>query len=177
MDASPVKLSFPGNQQAPSVPSINQNADSQYSDNYKIATHNQRLTDTGNQTEPWSNAFNFNKTWNTQTDPRTGILTVFIKVGSMISNFGHGPDVDLKVSYNSNSIDDPDELGIGWSWNLTHFYPWLNQLITSTGQNFHLIKEADDQWKPLYHKLKDINIRSDKYKNLIVTHADGLREI
>ncbi len=177
LDASPVKLSFPGNQQALSVPSINQNADSQYSDNYKIATHNQRLTDTGNQTEPWSNAFNFNKTWNTQTDPRTGILTIFIKVGSMISNFGHGPDVDLKVSYNSNSIDDPDELGIGWSWNLTHFYPWLNQLITSTGQNFHLIKEADDQWKPLYHKLKDINIRSDKYKNLIVTHADGLREI
>ncbi|MCY4330356.1 MAG: hypothetical protein OXC48_09815, partial [Endozoicomonadaceae bacterium] len=137
----------------------------------------QLLTDADNQTEPWSDAFNFDKTWNTQTDPRTGILTVFIKVGSMISNLGHGPDIALKINYSSGSTANPDALGAGWSWNLTHFNVRANQLTTSTGQSFHLQREADNKWKPLYHKLKDIDIRNNTRNGLIITYANGLREI
>ncbi|MCY4328660.1 MAG: hypothetical protein OXC48_01015, partial [Endozoicomonadaceae bacterium] len=89
---------------------------------------------------------------------------------------GGCPDIDLKINYSSGSTANPDFLGVGWSWNLTHFNSHANQLATSTGQNFHLQKEAAGQWKPLYHKLKDIDIHDDKNNNLIITYANGLRE-
>ncbi len=134
------------------------------------------LTNKDNNKEPWSDAFNFDKAWGTQTDLRTGMLTTFIKVGSMISNLGHGPDINLKVSYSSVSRANPDNLGSGWSWNLTHFNLHTNQLTTRKGENFYLQKDIDGQWKPLYHKLRDIDIRNDKDNSLIITYADGLRE-
>ena len=45
---------------------------------------------------PWSNAFNFKKVWGTTVDPRTGILNTWVKTGSMLSNLGHGPDINLQ---------------------------------------------------------------------------------
>ncbi|MCY4177470.1 MAG: hypothetical protein OXD32_03120, partial [Endozoicomonadaceae bacterium] len=45
----------------------------------------------------WSNAFNFKKTIDAQTDPRTGMLSAHIKVGGLLSNEGHGPDIDLEA--------------------------------------------------------------------------------
>ncbi|MCY4329626.1 MAG: hypothetical protein OXC48_06065, partial [Endozoicomonadaceae bacterium] len=79
----------------------------------------------------WSNAFNFQKTWSTQTDPRTGLFFAHIRAGSLVSNTGHGPNINLEVNYNSSSTSNPDNLGQGWSWNLTHFNPQNNQLFTS----------------------------------------------
>ncbi|MCY4329118.1 MAG: hypothetical protein OXC48_03395, partial [Endozoicomonadaceae bacterium] len=89
------------------------------------------LTENGNESSLWSNAFNFKKTIDTQTDPRTGMLSAHIKVGSLISNEGHGPDIDLEANYNSGTTANPDGIGYGWSWNLTHFNPLTNQLTTS----------------------------------------------
>ncbi|MCY4329994.1 MAG: hypothetical protein OXC48_07960, partial [Endozoicomonadaceae bacterium] len=123
----------------------------------------------------WSNAFNFKKTIDAQTDPRTGMLSAHIKVGGLLSNEGHGPDIDLEANYNSGTTADPDALGYGWSWNLTHFNPVTNQLTTSTGQNFYL-KKRHDQWLPLYHKLQDIRIDGDKKNAFVITYANGLRE-
>ena len=48
------------------------------------------------KTEPWSNAFNFKKVWGSTVDPRTGILSAYVKTGSMLSNLGHGPDINLE---------------------------------------------------------------------------------
>ncbi|MCY4177343.1 MAG: hypothetical protein OXD32_02460, partial [Endozoicomonadaceae bacterium] len=45
---------------------------------------------------PWSNAFNFKGVWGAQIDPGTGILNVHVKTGSLLSNFGHGPNIDLE---------------------------------------------------------------------------------
>ena len=49
----------------------------------------------------WSNSFNFAKDGNSEVDPRTGILLISMKVGLLRSNFGHGPDIDLEMNYNS----------------------------------------------------------------------------
>ena len=131
--------------------------------------------DVGGNT-PWSNAFNFKKIWGTQVDPRTGILSAHIKVGSLLSNLGHGPNIDFEVNYSSNAHADTDKLGHGWSWNLTHLNPVTHQLTTSTGQNFYLQKNNNSQWFPLYHKLKDIHI-DVKNNHLIITYTNGLKEI
>ncbi len=131
--------------------------------------------DVGGNT-PWSNAFNFKKIWGTQVDPRTGILSAHIKVGSLLSNLGHGPNIDLEVNYSSNAHADTDKLGQGWSWNLTHLNPITHQLTTSTGQNFYLKKDNNSQWIPLYHKLKDIHI-DVKNDHFIITYTNGLKEI
>ncbi len=104
----------------------------------------------------WSNAFNFKKTWGAQTDPRTGTLTAYVKTGSLLSNFGRGPDISLSINYSSASTANPDKIGRGWSWNLTHFNTVTNQLSTSNGQMFHLDKISFNHWKPHYHKLHDI---------------------
>ena len=133
------------------------------------------LTGNGSGSSLWSNAFNFKKTIDTQTDPRTGMFSAHMKVGSLLSNEGHGPDIDLEVNYNSGTTADPDELGYGWSWNITHFNPVTNQLTTSTGQNFYLEKNQD-RWFPLYHKLQDIRIDGDKRNAFVITYANGLRE-
>ena len=132
-------------------------------------------SDRGN-TMAWSNAFNFTRQWNTRVDPRTGTLNAHIKAGSLLSNSGHGPDIDLEVNYNSNAIVNLDGLGYGWSWNLTHFNPVTNQLITSTGQSFYLQKKSSGQWVPLYHKLQDICITGNKKTHFVITYANGLRE-
>ena len=124
---------------------------------------------------PWSNAFNFKRIWGTETDPRTGILSAHVKAGSLLSNWGHGPNIDLEINYSSNAHVDVDKLGSGWKWNLTHFNPVTHQLTTSTGQNFYLQKKNNSQWIPLYHKLKDILIIADK-NHLVITYANGLRE-
>ncbi|MCY4328850.1 MAG: hypothetical protein OXC48_02010, partial [Endozoicomonadaceae bacterium] len=113
------------------------------------------------ETEPWSNAFNFKKVWGTTVDPRTGILSAYVKTGGMLSNLGHGPDINLNVNYSSSALANPDGLGAGWSWNLTHFNPVTRQLTTSFGQNFYLKKQPDGHWWPLYHKLHDMVIRGD----------------
>ncbi len=126
---------------------------------------------------PWSNAFNFKKHWGTTVDPRTGTLTAYVKAGSMISNLDRGPNINLQVSYNSNSRADPDQLGVGWSWNLTHFNPVNNQLSTSQGQTFNLERIKDGVWRPHYHKLHDIQIDGSKNKYFTITYNNGLREI
>lgn len=126
---------------------------------------------------PWSNAFNFSKSWGTQVNARTGSLMSNVKAGSLLSNFGHGPNIDLEVNYNSSSSADLDNIGRGWSWNLTHFNSATNQLSTSHGQNFYLQKNSAKQWKPLYHKLQDIQISGDKNTHFVITYPNGLREI
>ncbi len=125
----------------------------------------------------WSNAFNFRKTADTATDPRTGILSFHAKAGNLLSNSGHGPNIDLEIGYSSIAKADPDGLGYGWSWNLTHFNLQTSQLTTSTGQYFHLQQHDNSQWYPLYHKLKDIHISGDKKTHFIITYTNGLREI
>ncbi|MCY4329054.1 MAG: hypothetical protein OXC48_03055, partial [Endozoicomonadaceae bacterium] len=125
----------------------------------------------------WSNAFNFQKTFNTQVDPRTGLFFVHIRAGSLVSNTGHGPNINLEVNYNSNSTANPDNLGQGWSWNLTHFNPQNNQLFTSQGQSFNLQQTSDGHWWSRYHKLHDLKIDGSKKKHFRITYANGLREI
>lgn len=125
---------------------------------------------------PWSNAFNFKKIAGTQVDPRTGVLSAHIKAGSLLSNSGHGPNIDLEVNYSSAATADPDGLGIGWSWNLTHFNTDTNQLTTSGGQTFNLQQKNNGQWFPLYHKLHDLLIMGDKKNHFVITYANGLRE-
>ena len=144
----------------------------------KQTKQSNRLSQTEVQgTDLWSNAFNFRKTADTATDPRTGILSFHAKAGNLLSNSGHGPNIDLEISYSSIAGTDPDGLGYGWSWNLTHFDLQTNQLTTSTGQSFHLQQKNDGQWYPLYHKLQDIHISGDKKTHFIITYANGLREI
>ncbi len=125
---------------------------------------------------PWSNAFNFKKVWGTTVDPRTGILSAWVKTGSMLSNLGHGPDINLQVSYSSNALANPDGLGMGWNWNLTHFNLKTHQLTTSFGQNFYLHKQPDGHWWSLYHKFHDMYIQGDISTHFIITYANGLRE-
>ncbi|MCY4330273.1 MAG: hypothetical protein OXC48_09400, partial [Endozoicomonadaceae bacterium] len=124
----------------------------------------------------WSNAFNFKKMWGTSVNPRTGILSAYIKTGSLLSNFGHGPNIDLEVNYSSNTLSDPDGLGAGWSWNLTHFNLVTHQLSTSYGQNFYLKEQPNGHWWPQYHKLNDILIAGNINTHFVITYANGLRE-
>ncbi|MCY4330056.1 MAG: hypothetical protein OXC48_08280, partial [Endozoicomonadaceae bacterium] len=124
----------------------------------------------------WSNAFNFKGVWGAQIDPGTGILSVHVKAGSLLSNLGHGPNIDLEVNYSSNANTNTDGLGMGWSWNLTHFNPITNSLVTSIGQNFYLQEKNNGQWYPLYHKMHDIHIDGTKEKHFVITYANGLRE-
>ncbi|MCY4329270.1 MAG: hypothetical protein OXC48_04195, partial [Endozoicomonadaceae bacterium] len=128
-------------------------------------------------TDLWSNAFNFRKTADAITDPRTGILSFHAKAGNLLSNSGHGPNINLEVGYSSIATTDTDGLGYGWSWNLTHFNFQTNQLTTSTGQSFHLQQHDNGQWYPLYHKLQDIYISGDKKTHFTITYTNGLREI
>ena len=72
--------------------------------------------------------------------------------------------MSFKLNYSSSSLADPDGLGTGWSWNLTHFNPLNNQLTTSQGQSFQLHKIDRNHWWPRYHKLKDIRIDGSKKK-------------
>ncbi|MCY4329057.1 MAG: RHS repeat-associated core domain-containing protein [Endozoicomonadaceae bacterium] len=135
------------------------------------------LTSFEDDEKPWSNAFNFQTSWGTVVDPRTGILMVHFKVGSLLSNIGHGPDINLQINYSSNTLANPDGIGAGWSWNLTHFNTITNQLTTAGGQSFWLHQSTKNHWEPLYHKLYDIKIDGNKYEHFIITYANGLREI
>ncbi|MCY4328524.1 MAG: hypothetical protein OXC48_00325 [Endozoicomonadaceae bacterium] len=138
----------------------------------------QKLYDSENDASaPWSNAFNFTKDWGVHVDPRTGVLSTYIKAGSLLSNKGHGPDITLNANYNSNTNINTDGLGEGWSWNLTHFDLKTDELFTSTGQIFYLQKTSNSQWLPMYHKLKDVLIQGDKSTHFIITYTNGLKEI
>ncbi len=124
----------------------------------------------------WSNSFNFAKSSNSEVDPRTGTLLVSVKAGLLLSNFGHGPDIDLEMNYNSAVKGNPDNLGQGWAWNLTHYNPKTHQLSTAGGKSFFLKQLSDGRWTPMYHKLKDVIIISKK-GHLEITSANGLRDI
>ncbi|MCY4330633.1 MAG: hypothetical protein OXC48_11255, partial [Endozoicomonadaceae bacterium] len=143
----------------------------------KLKKSSLAVAQVSNGSSPWSNAVNFSKNWGTQVDPRTGTFTAYVKVGSMISNLDHGPNINLQISYNSDSVADLDTLGAGWSWNLTHFDPVTNQLSTSQGKTFNLRQQADGTWWPRYHKLHDIQIDGSKDTFFTITYANGLREI
>ncbi len=130
----------------------------------------------GDNNSVWSNAFNFNKLLGSEVDPQTGTLFVFFKAGSLRGNLGHGPNINLKLNYYSNTIGDPDGIGYGWSWNLTHFNLTTNQLTTAYGQRFYLENYGKNNWEPRYHKLKDINITGDKSTNFVISYANGIRE-
>ncbi len=145
----------------------------------KIKTNNAQpsLKSSGNDSlSIWSNSFNFAKSGNSEVDPRTGSLLVSVEAGLLLSNFGHGPDIDLEMNYNSIAKGNPDHLGRGWAWNLTHYNPVTHQLSTSGGKSFFLQQQSDGRWSPLYHKLKDVIITSEK-GHLVITSANGLRDI
>ncbi len=129
-----------------------------------------------NNSPPWSNAFNLSKLWGTEVDPRTGVMTAYFKLGRMISNIGHGPNISLQLNYNSNSSANLDGLGTGWGWNLTHFNPITDQLSTSEGQSFYLQKKDENHWYPLYHKLPNFEIDGDKSSHFTIIYANGSRE-
>ncbi len=131
----------------------------------------------GNNAAPWSDAFNFQKVAGTQVDPRTGTFTAYIKTGNLISNLDHGPNINLQINYSSNSKANPDGLGLGWSWNLTHFNPVNNQLTTSQGQNFSLQEDHAGYWWPRYHKIRDMQITGNKKTYFTITYINGLKEI
>ncbi len=143
----------------------------------KLKKSSLAVAQASNSSSPWSNAVNFSKNWGTQVDPRTGTFTAYVKVGSMISNLDHGPNINLQISYNSDSVADLDTLGAGWSWNLTHFDPVTNQLSTSQGKTFNLRQQANGTWWPRYHKLHDVQIDGSKDTFFTITYANGLREI
>ena len=128
------------------------------------------------QSAVWSDAFTFQKMWGSQVDPRTGIFSTWIKTGNLISNMNRGPNIALNINYSSSALANPDGLGRGWSWNLTHFNPANNQLTTSQGQSFWLYQTDKNHWWPRYHKLKDILISGNKQKNFVITYANGLKE-
>ncbi|MCY4330026.1 MAG: hypothetical protein OXC48_08120, partial [Endozoicomonadaceae bacterium] len=69
----------------------------------KNKTNHHSLLDESNSSglSIWSNSFNFAKSANSRVDPRTGMLLISMKVGLLQSNFGHGPDIDLEMNYNS----------------------------------------------------------------------------
>ena len=135
------------------------------------------LSSSDNDTGLWSNAFNFEKSWTAEVDPRTGILAVHFKVGSLLSNMGHGPNINLQINYNNNTLSNPDGIGLGWGWNLTHFNAMTNQLTTANGQSFWLYKIGKNNWQPLYHKLHDIKIEGDKSTHFTLIYANGLKEV
>ena len=135
-----------------------------------------RLKEGTGQSAIWSDAFTFQKAWGSQVDLRTGIFSAWIRTGNLISNMGRGPDIILDINYNSNALANPDGLGQGWSWNLTHFNPLNNQLVTSQGQSFQLYKIDKDHWWSRYHKLKDMYISGSKKKHFVITYANALRE-
>ncbi|MCY4178086.1 MAG: hypothetical protein OXD32_06280, partial [Endozoicomonadaceae bacterium] len=124
----------------------------------------------------WSNSFNFAKSGNSVVDPRTGMLMVSIKAGLLLSNFGHGPDIDLEMDYNSGAKGNPDHLGRGWAWNLTHYNPATHQLNTAEGKSFFLEQQSDGSWHPLYHKLKDVIITKDNQGRMVIKSANGLQD-
>ena len=124
----------------------------------------------------WSNAFNFNKLLGSEVDPQTGNFFAFFKAGTLRGNLGHGPNINLKLNYHSNTKGDPDGIGYGWSWNLTHFNLTTNQLTTAYGQSFYLENHGKNNWEPRYHKLKDIKITGDKSTNFVISYANGIRE-
>ncbi len=143
----------------------------------KTSNHQPLLTTSGGDNASiWSNSFNFAKSGNSEVDPRTGTLLVSVKAGMLLSNFGHGPDIDLEMNYNSMAQGNPDHLGRGWAWNLTHYNPKTHQLNTSEGKSFFLKQQSDGRWIPQYHKLKDVIIIS-KNGHLEITSANGLRDI
>ncbi len=131
----------------------------------------------GNNADPWSDAFDFQKIAGTQVDPRTGTFTAYIKTGNLISNLDHGPNINLQINYSSNSRANPDGLGLGWSWNLTHFNPVNNQLTTSQGQNFSLQEDHSGHWWPRYHKIRDMQITGNKKTYFTITYINELKEI
>ena len=143
----------------------------------KINHHSLLGTQENNNLSIWSNSFNFTKSGNSVVDPRTGVLMVSVKVGLLMSNFGHGPDIDLEMNYNSSAKGDPDHLGCGWVWNLTHYNPVTHQLNTSAGKSFFLEYHPDGSWHPLYHKLKDVIITNDKKGDLDIKSTNGIQDI
>ncbi len=155
---------------------IQQKKDNQAVHQYNKKNKKSRLKAEADQSAVWSNAFTFQKVWGTQIDPRTGIFSAWLQVGSLVSNMNRGPNINLNVNYSTSSLANPDGLGIGWSWNLTHFNPSNNQLTTSQGQSFQLRKVDRDHWWPRYHKLKDILINGSKKNNFVITYANALRE-
>ncbi len=148
------------------------------SDTKNKTNHQQFLmAESGGGLSIWSNSFNFAKSGNSQVDPRTGMLLVSVKVGLLRSNFGHGPDIDLEMNYNSGTKGDPDHLGRGWTWNLTHYNPATHQLNTAGGKSYFLKQQPDGSWYPRYHKLKNVIITNDDKGGFVIKSANGLKDI
>ena len=72
---------------------------------------------------------------------------------------------------------NPDHLGRGWAWNLTHYNPATHQLNTAGGKSFFLKQQPDGSWHPLYHKLKDVIITDDEKGGLVIKSANGLQDV
>ena len=69
----------------------------------------------------FSNANNFKSAMQSSVDPRTGTLSCSMVVGQLHSNWSKGPFYKLALSYTSGSSANPDGIGNGWQWNLSHY--------------------------------------------------------
>ena len=124
----------------------------------------------------FSNANNFKSAMQSSVDPRTGTLSCSMVVGQLHSNWGKGPFYKLALSYTSGSSANPDGVGHGWQWNLSHYNVNTHSLTTDQGRTFLLVKKADGTWGLRYHKIKDIVLTGSPQTGLIVTLKTGVRE-
>ncbi|KJR27832.1 RHS repeat protein [Vibrio sp. S234-5] len=124
-----------------------------------------------------SNADNFSDYISSGVDPRTGMYSISINLGTFSSYRGVGEDIPIVLNYSAASTLD---IGFGRGWNIpiSRFDKEKNFLSLSTGQAFEVEwNHQRNEYDIPYRKLKDLRVfYLDESEEIQVVYKDGKQE-
>ncbi|EDO1767234.1 RHS repeat-associated core domain-containing protein [Salmonella enterica] len=121
----------------------------------------------------FSQAMNFISAVSSGVDPRTGLYTTAVTLGSISGNNGMGPELPLTLSYSPlNSAD----MGFGQGFSLPFSsYDVSNGLLSLTGGETHSVYEWDKGVTVRQNKLKTFSFAKNETE-YVITHKTGGQE-
>ncbi|MEW7312168.1 hypothetical protein AB1E22_05505 [Buttiauxella gaviniae] len=117
---------------------------------------------------------NFMSAVNDEVDPRTGLYSASLSLGSIIANNGNGPEIPFTISYSPTSETNIG-FGIGFTTGMTMYDSQNKRVTLNTGEHYVVNENGNT-----------INIKQMKLKTFVMTktssgyqvvHKSGVTEI
>lgn len=122
----------------------------------------------------FSNAFNFEEFLKGGVDPRTGMYTFNLSLGSIHSVAMNGPSLDINLQFNPLNSRDTG-LGAGWELPLSR-YDLLNQTLSLSSGDSYKATVVEGGLKFSEPHVQNFNITRSDAGHYSLIHKSGLRE-
>lgn len=128
------------------------------------------------QNDKYTQAFNFVSALQGGVDPRTGLYSTSMKLGSLVANAGMGPLLDISLSYSPVQSENKFALGMGISLGISMYDDTNQSLLLSTGEAYRTYSTPLGKVKPRQQNIENFKLTKHE-AGYLLHHKAGVSEL